>query len=212
MALPASKVDIANMALDFLGHAPPVSNIDSPVTDTEKLLARHFDACRQELLRDNPWNFATKHATIARNTVAPAFDYEDAYDLPNDWVRTLSVEGDSIVLQSRDFTIAGRQIWMNNGGGASIKLRYVADIEDITTWDAKVRKLLALYVAAATGFQITKKEKVVERVENLIKIYMPAARSIDGQEVPPRRIQRSKYRDARVLFTNRVDATRENFD
>ena len=91
MGLPASKIDICNMALDYVGQSP-VGNIDSPGTPTEILVARHYDDARQNVLRKYCWNFAKTRAKCSRNAT-PLFDYADSYQLPNDFVRFLSTNG-----------------------------------------------------------------------------------------------------------------------
>jgi hypothetical protein len=191
MGLPAAPVDICNMALDLLGQ-PPVASIDPPEnTVAAKLVARHYDAARQTVLRKYVWNFAKKRTSCAR-TGTPAFDFADMYAMPNDFLRLLSIEGDTEIQKTMDYDIQGKEILANASGASSIKLRYIADIEDVNKWDALFRNIVVLTIALNCGYQLTKQKSVVERIDALLKLELPDAVSIDGQEVPPKRIQTSK--------------------
>lgn len=203
MGLPAAPVDIANMALDLLGQ-PPVASINPPEnTDAAKLVARHYDAVRQAVLRKYVWNFAKKRITCTRNGT-PAFDFSDAYALPNDFVRLLSINGDTELQQTTDYDIQGRDILLNASGATSVKLRYIRDEKDVNKWDALFRNIVILTLASQCAYQLTKQKSVVERIEGLLKLELPDAVSIDGQERPPQRIQRSKAIAARTRLMSGV--------
>lgn len=202
MALPTSPVEICNIAADLCGERA-ISSISPPSTETEKLFARHYDEQRQQLLRQGVWNFAATRMLISRNTTDPEFDYADAYDLPVDCLRVLSV-GDIDFRGSTQFVVEGRQILMNNSGADSLKLRYIKDVTDVTKWDAGFRRLMVIQLALQVAYQITKKEKIIERLEALLRAEWKGAFSIDGQETPPTRIQNSKYLTARRLNQNNV--------
>lgn len=210
MGLPASEVDICNMALDFIGQ-PPIASISPPSTTTEILVARHYDDARQAVLRKYVWNFAKKRSTCSR-TGAAAFDFPDKYQLPNDFVRLLSVQGDREIEQSTDFDIEGRELLIDASGAASIKIRYIRDVTDVTLWDAGFRRLVALTLALDLAYQITKKKAVVEQIDALLRLELPDAVSVDGQEVPPRKIQRSKYITARRITGGSVASKYTVFD
>ena len=199
MAAPQSAVDICNIALDHLGE-PPIGNIDAPTTNAEKICARHYDRIRRGLLREYVWNFAKKQATITRYGDGPA-DWADAYALPNDFLRFISIggTGDTSGKETSSYDIQGRYI-MTNGGADSITIRYIFDEVNVSEWDALFVNLCGLVLAEAMAYKFTLKKGVVEQIAALIKQALPKATSIDGQEHPPRRIQRSKYRAARYGY------------
>lgn len=209
MALPTSPVDICNMALDLVAERS-ISSITPPVTDTEKVLSRHYDEHRQQLLRQGVWNFAYRRILCARSRT-PAFDFTDAYLLPNDELRVLSV-GDKDLRGRTIYEIEGREIVMNAAAAASIKVRYISDVTDVSLWDAGFRRLMVIGLALEVGYKITGKEKVIERLEALYRAEWKGAFSIDGQEVPPTRIQFSKYLDARRTNTNSADSRYVSFE
>lgn len=195
MATSTSKLDICNRALLKLKEAP-VSSIDSPTRPQEVTLSACYDDIRQSLLRNYVWNFAWKQANISR-TGTPLFEFADAYQLPNDCLRVLAVGGDYEEWQSKRYRQSGRQIYINGDGANSIKLRYIQDVTDISQWDPLAKQMLVTMLALEVAYSFTGKEKVVERLKDDLARITPDAISVDGQEVPVLRIQKSKYRAAR---------------
>src|ERR1700678_243100 len=92
MAAPNADTNIAQMAIDFMGHGEQISSISAPTNDTEALMARHYDASRQRVLGMYPWHFATAMAQIPRIGTSLS-DYRDEYQLPADFIRLLSLGG-----------------------------------------------------------------------------------------------------------------------
>lgn len=193
-----SNSGICNLALDYLGERGNVSDIENPTTDEEIVMARHYDTVRRGLLREYIWNFAKKRATISR-TGTPSFDYADEYLLPADCVRLLSISNSDVSYQSlrRDYDIEERKLLINASGAVSLRVRYIYDHTDVSKWDSLFLRLMALYLAEAVAYKFTLKKGVTEQINGMIAQLIPKTVSIDGQERPPRRIQRSKYISAR---------------
>lgn len=196
MAAPNVDLDIANLALDHLGQ-DSVSTLENPTETNAIIAARWYDQTRRGLLREYVWNFAKKRRVITR-TGTPAFDFEDAYLLPTDFLRFLSIGGDIEQDQIFDYDIEGRNIILNNGGTSSLKLRYIADITDVTKFDPLFVEILALKLALNMSYKITLKKGVVQQVNQKLALELPKAVTIDGQERPPRRIERSVWRKKRL--------------
>lgn len=195
MAVATSAVDICNLALDMVGEAA-ISSIENPTTKAGRAVARNYDFARRTLLREVVWNFAKKYKVVTRSGT-PDFNYTDAYTFPGDFIRFLSFDGDSEEYQNQSYDIVGRDLYVNNGAAASIKLRYIADIQDVSKFEALFTRVLVLRLALDLAYTITKDERVIKRINELLTIEFPAATSIDGQERPPKRIQKSKYLQAR---------------
>lgn len=205
MGAPQSPIDICNMALAHLGE-PPIDTISPPVTEREDIVALQYDDARQNVLRKNVWNFAKKRVLASRSGT-PTFDYADEYALPSDFIRLLSVNGLSAttgsgeaggeISQTLDYDIEGRSVLLNASGAPTVQMRYIADIETVSTWDPLFRKLVILTLALQLAYTITGKKEMVEQMNALLTRELPDAASIDGQEVPPKRIQRSRALTAR---------------
>lgn len=203
-------IDIANQALDQINQGS-ISSITPPTSAPEKIVARHYDDCRRKVLRSHPWNFACTRAYVARSLTTPDFDYTDQYTLPEDCLRVLSVGGDSETTRKKNWGISGRFLQMNNSGAASEKVRYIQDVTDISLWDSQAKELLVYELALKIAPALSAKKADVERIEAAIRANQPEARSIDGIEKPPRRINESRYLAARKRGYN-PDPTRIVFD
>lgn len=191
-----SKTDICNLALDLLS-AGKVNDVDNSTDPTEELLNRWYDQCRRKALREHPWNFASKRALIASSGTAPAFGYSKQFPLPNDFVRLLTLEGDTgQMLNPVSYEMESGAILINTDA-TSLRIRYVYDIEDITRFDPMFIDLLAHEIALVIAFKVTESNGNVQRVAELQKMRSAMARAIDGQERPPTRREVSKNRAAR---------------
>ena len=82
-----SAVDISNAALNTLG----ASNIISLTEDSKagRLINQRYNDVRDAVFRSHNWNSLIRRASLARNTVAPAFGYLHQYPLPADCLRVL---------------------------------------------------------------------------------------------------------------------------
>jgi len=197
MTVSTSAVAICNKALDLLGQKGEVTNIETPRTEQEIIFARHYDDTRQMVLRKYVWNFATERKRINRDPLnSPDFDYTDAYKLPNDFIRLLSFD-DYQSLCEVEYELSGGYLLLNNNGAASIRLRYIKDVTDVHKFDPGFKYLFSLYLAAAVAYKFSQKQTVLQRIYELIGVEEAKIISIDGQERPPRRVQRSKYLNAR---------------
>lgn len=191
MSAPTSAVNIVNLALDHLGQKP-IASLTPPVTDEEVIAARWYDQVRRSLLREYVWNFA-KERYVAPRTGTPDFDYTDAYALPNNFIRLLSIGGDWEEIQILDYDIEGRDILLNNDGSNALRIRYIKDEEDVTKFDPLFTSLLALNLALKMAYKFSLRKGLVDQINNLLAIETPKAVTVDGQERPPKRIQRSKW-------------------
>ncbi len=192
-----SSIDICNKALDLLGHVADIGNIDNPTTENEQICARWYFDTLEFLLRRYVWNFAIKRAKLVLDkTNAPLFDFSSAYRLPEDFIRLLSINGrsDFAVLH---YEISNGFILLNSEDAPSVDLKYIHRITDVKKFDTGFTQLFTLYLAANLAYRFTAKQTTIERLLKWIELEEAKIVSIDGQEQPPKRIQRSKYGRAR---------------
>ena len=194
-----SAVDICNMAMDHLNQKADIANIETPETDNEILCARHYNSVLEYVLRNYVWNFAKGRKVIPRDELnTPVFDYTDAYKLPNDFLRLVSFNThDSLV--GLDFDLIGTHLFLNNNGASSVNLRYIKRVDDVKAFDSGFVQLFSLYLALNLAFKKTAKQTLIDRLEKRIELAEAKIVSIDGQERPPKRIQRSRYNRARNM-------------
>jgi len=185
MSAPVAPVEVCNLSLDLLRHSTLITSIETPTTEEESLAARWYDATRRSVLRMFPWNFARKRATLSRISVAPAFGYSDAYQLPNDYLNYVFV-GEDIQDNITDFQIEGDQLLINNEGAASLKFCYVHDIQTVIKFDSVFLMLLVAELAVVFGSSLTGLNKSLSGMEKLRDRWEAKARAKNGQENPPR--------------------------
>lgn len=185
-------VDICNLALDRIGELP-INSIEAPTEPREEIMQRWYDTTRLQLLREYPWNFAQSYRTLSR-AGAGTGTYADAYDFPNDFIRLNSV-GQYLDFPEKDYAIRDGRLMASLGTTAPIW--YNRNITDVSKMDKSFVNLLSIALALNVAYKFTKKRAVYDQMEALYSRELPKAVSVDGQENPPRRVQRSKYLSAR---------------
>jgi len=127
----ASKTEICNRALEWLGK-DPVTSIDSD-QEPAKALRRVYDETRRSLLECHPWSFAVKRAAIPASATAPTWGYANGFPLPSDFLRLLTVEnGPQFALEADP---SGTQ-WIVTDASAPLNIKYIYDVTDTGRYPA----------------------------------------------------------------------------
>lgn len=189
---PSTPVDICNLALGRLGETP-IASIEDPESPKAEVMARWYDQVRRETLREYVWNFCQGYRVLTRAGTGNA-NYDDKYDLPVDCVRVNAV-GDDRLNPITDFDIFERELHCSNG--TSVPVWFNKDITTVSKMDPLFIKVFSIRLAMASAFELTKKKSMVESMSDMLRLEEPKATSVDGQEKPPIRIQKSKYLTAR---------------
>jgi hypothetical protein len=191
-----SSTDIANLAADLLNTAT-VTNIDIPTTADEQLYNRWYNQSRRKVLREHPWNCATKRATLAASSTAPAFGYAKQFPVPSDFIRLKYIcDSDGNIIQNARYDFEAGSI-LYSEDQASLNIVYVYDLVDVSRMDPLMVDLIAYELALSVAYKVTGANTSVERIGTLQRARGSLAKSIDGQESPPKRIEYSKSLSAR---------------
>ncbi len=110
MSETAENIALANQSLGLLGAAEIELN---GTTQNHIYCTTFFDDCRDEILASHPWNYARKRA-FAIQTTNPLFGYDNAFTVPSDCLRALTIEGDPAAKFERE----GGLILTNEGTAA----------------------------------------------------------------------------------------------
>lgn len=195
MSTATSALDVCRLALDLLDQdAEEVTSIDTPETENEKICARWYDVTRRAMLREGVWNFAIKRAVLTKSNT-PSFGYADAYNLPNDFLRYLTTGADEQQPEV-DYEIENGQILIDNNAG-NLNLRYIFDQTDVTKFDSSFVEAFSIRLARNMAKKITGKDSSAKSMIEIWKDLVGTAYSVDGQERPPRKVDRSRWRAAR---------------
>ena len=141
----ASIVDICNGALNQLGASTILSLTED--SKNARLCNARYTQVRDSLFRSHPWNCLQKRVQLAADTTAPVWGFTSAYTLPTDCLRLLR-----ILDYDSNHKVEGRKILTNN---SSMKILYVARIEDPNEYDELLRETISAALAADIAYAVT---------------------------------------------------------
>lgn len=197
-----SATEVCNLSLDLLS-SETIENIVDPSNPTEDILFRWYDKTRVMVLRQHPWNFAIKRAVLAKNSDSPAFGYDYSYALPSDCIRILGAyTSEGVVVDPRSYEVEGRNILYSGDG---VYLRYIKDYTDVPTMDALFIDWLVAEIALGIAYKQTGSNTDIERLMKIRDNARNVAVAIDGQESPPKRVERSRMKRSRRVGSKRTD-------
>lgn len=179
MAIGDSQVGICNSALIAL-QAQPIAALTDPVKSAI-LLTQQWDSTRRELLRSHPWRFATVYASLAAGTGTPAFGYANAFPLPQDCLRVFDCPE---LDRNEEWEVVGNQIFTD--ATSPLSVIYVADVKDVTLFDAGFAAALALDLATNIGLALTGSLDKVQAAQRALSAKAKDAQRISAQEASSR--------------------------
>jgi hypothetical protein len=172
-----SVVSICNMALGKIG-AQSITAI-TEASENARACNRFYEACRDELLRRHPWNFAINRATLAQLADPPAYGYDHAYQLPSSpyCLRVLELyeERDS----GYDFLIEGRKLITDSD---TARIKYIQQVTDPAQFDSTFVEALATRLAAEIAIPVTGESGIAEALIKLAEMKAFEAIGNDGLE------------------------------
>lgn len=191
----ASNVQIANQALRRLG-ANAILSFEDPTAEGI-LVNDTFDEIRDDLLREHPWNFASKRASLAASATAPLWGFERAFPVPADFLRLLEVYQQSLY-EVKVEHIDGVGSAFVTDLEAPLSILYTACIEDPNLYDPKFRKALSLRCAMEWAEPLTATSSVLELVAQEFGQALRDAERADGQEGTPDQLTPDTWIKARI--------------
>ena len=168
----ASVVDICNGALNQLGASTILTLTED--SKNARLCNARFTQVRDAVFRSHPWNCLQKRVQLAADTTAPAWGFTSAYTLPADCLRLLR-----ILDYDSNHKVEGRKILTNN---SSMKILYVARIEDPNEYDELLRETISAALAADIAYAVTSSNPVSINMYNLYQTKLKDARFVDATE------------------------------
>lgn len=172
----SSEVSIVNRALSYMG-ASSITSLDDDADRAAKMKAG-LPFARDAVLRQYPWNCATRRAVLPALAEAPAYEFARAFQLPVDCLRVIALDGD--VQYGVRWRVEGRQLLTD--ADAPLKLRYVARVPDVATLDSMLADAIAARLAADLAYSITQNAGVAENMTRLAEARLAEARRIDSIE------------------------------
>lgn len=131
-----TPLDICNMALSRLGESP-IPELNANGSLPSRMCYMHYHPVRREVLCAHRWSFATVSTTVQSAESSGDDVHQLRHSLPPDCLRVLGVN-------SRCWTLRGRAIYCT---APSIRLLYIADVEDTSLFEPLFVEALVLRLA-----------------------------------------------------------------
>jgi len=182
-------VTVYNRALFKIG-ATSVSDPNESSSQGRVMRALYASVARNEL-RKRVWNFAKARAQLPASATAPAFGFDNAFPLPADFLRLVSLPDILFDPTYRDVTtdddppyaIESGQILTNFD--APLNIIYLRDLTaQPELWDDSFVEVVACALAAEAASQLTKSDKTAARVKGDYKEALFEAKRVNAFETP----------------------------
>ncbi len=180
----AARIDVINRALRAVG----ASRITDPNENQPSANAARdiYDGLLEDTLRSHKWKFATKAVKLARLTEVPAFEFDYAYGLPSDWLRTVKVspdiEGTGLMVYRVEVVGGvGSEQKVLVASEEDVYLRYVSLLTDVNFWTADFREAFSLILASELAMPLASSRTLEERLTVKARSALGRAKSTDSQ-------------------------------
>lgn len=194
-----SDTGVVNVALRMIGARPIIDLADG--TDPANVANDIYTEVRDDLLRSHPWNFATKRVQLAQSATEPTFEFDHAYVLPSDWLRTISVHdndaGHGTVLYRHEI-VNGQQVLVTSSD--AVYLRYVHQVTDPNLMAADFRRVLELSMARDMAIPLASSNSMQQQFSSEASRALARARSSDAMGGFPELRPRGSWASSRGGF------------
>lgn len=174
-----SETDICNLALSKLGLST-IGTIMNPESHTERVCALWYHPCREDLLRQHTWNFATKK-------IIPEYDpVAKAYRLPADYIRfampaTYEIRGNYLYPLASDFF--DDYAYPYSSLSTPCYFEYVWNCTKTDRFDSLFVTCLYLWLAHEMCSELKPGDSnLKDRIFNQLLSKKPEAKSVDSQD------------------------------
>jgi hypothetical protein len=163
----------------------PISSFSEGTAEAE-VASMLYGGVRDAVLSAYPWSFATAQRDLPRIVATPLVDYAYAYQLPEDFLRALSV-GSRSHNRGRgvSYRIHERRIHTNS---PSVVLTYIFRPQE-QTFPPFFDQALISRVAAELCLPLTENTSRTELQCKLAELEFKRAKSIDAQQQTPNRFE-----------------------
>lgn len=173
---------VCNLALGKIGDQS-ITSLDDP-TPEARFCKLYYDQTAAELFRVHDWNWATGLATLSQLATDPAFAWDNAFQLPADFGRILTLNAFGEGQAHQLFEIVGDQLLTDEG---CAQITYIKNVVDPSLFDPLFVEVLALKIGAKLAKPLGGSMDIQARLLQEFKVALAEARRIDAQDGYPRR-------------------------
>ena len=183
------KVDICNLALTKTGGMP-IQDINDAYDENARLCKLVFDPVLEEALREYPWNFSLSMTELTLMADEPLFDWTYKYQLPNDYLRIIRIEGFD------RYKMIDGYLYTDI---TPCKVLYQKKISDLSKLDSSFVNALSLELAVRLSYTLTQSRTQTDALIQEAKYAWTKARNIDSGESPLTRNKESAWLAGRLV-------------
>ncbi len=170
-----SEVDICNLALGWLG-GNIITSLNDQSTEA-KLCKANYELCRDVVLEERDWTFASTRLALAPATPAPEFGEYNGFQIPSDAIRILDADADPDFRYKRHWLKEENFILMNND---VCYIRYTKQIDDPTKFSKGFDHAFAARLALDICIPLTHSRELQVEMANLYASKLQSAGAMDG--------------------------------
>jgi hypothetical protein len=181
-----SEATLCSAALRLVAGAKITSLTQG--TKNANVAADLYESVRDDLLRGHDWNFGTSRQKLARSSTTPDFEFDYAYVLPSDWLRTVSVhdnDGGFGNIFFREEEVGGQGCVL--ASVEDLYLRYVYKVTDVNRMPADFRMALITAMARDLAMPIADSNTIADRFEKRADRALLIAKASDARGSAPSR-------------------------
>lgn len=179
-----SEVSISNMALGWLG-GNLITSLDDESTEAA-LCKANYDICRDAVLEDRDWTFATARQILSALTAAPAFGYAYQYQVPPDLIRILMVSDEPLFVHDLDWERQGHVIVTD---ASIVYVKYIKRVEDPSKFTAGFVHALAARLAMEIALPLTNSLDMQSQMVSMYGTKLERAGAMDGMQGKNRQLR-----------------------
>lgn len=196
---PQTDVDVANLALD-LCKTKPIASFDVNTTTTSVIAKRSRGQSRRLALEWHTWNFATKRASLNQLGGSPVFGFSNWYELPSNFIRLIGI-GEAEIEQ--DYSIEDGNLLIDEEGSGALLVRYVYDHKIVRKMPPSFIEIWTIHWAIKMAKPLGCSNSLIKELKDMLSDVRLEGEAIDGQQTVIKRINRSRYLNARRGHTTR---------
>ena len=172
-----TPVAVCNLALSELADRPISSLTDA--TERARLCNQFYVDAVRTVHRQHNWRCSTKRASLSKLEETPAFGFENAFELPPDWLRTSATSLDSDGIK---WSQEGNKILTDED---AVYIKYVFFNENVASWDSLLTDTIAAFMAFKLAGAITGHAEKKKLMYELYLARLREAKGTDSQEGTP---------------------------
>lgn len=181
-----TPTEIANLALSHLGTGKEIQNLETEKSNEANACRRYYELARDTTLRDFPWSFANKTATLPLVEEDPTDEWAFSYRYPTDCThmrKILSSQRNDTRQTRVPFEIAsddqGKLIYTDE---ADAQVKYTAKVTDSERFTPDFTLAFSFRLAAYIAPRITGADPF-RMGERAVRLYLFEIRKAEAADV-----------------------------